>query len=318
MARSDLLVDMVEAERSGDRQRFRRLVEAIIAEERAKSHNLLADRLTELITTSGSAPPRDSHSSRVADLVLEVVPRRRLSEVQLVPGVAQVVREVVEEHARADLLRSHNLEPRHRILLVGPSGNGKTSLAEAIATESMVPFYVVRYEGVISSFLGESASRLDEVFEFARTRRCVLFFDEFDTIGKERADEHETGEVKRVVSTLLLQIDRLPSHVVVVAASNHAEILDRAAWRRFQVRLTLDTPTREQRVEFLETLSQRLGGSLGLASRTIADKLARASYSDLEQFALDVRRRYVLMLPDANLTAIARTQLARWQAIAGK
>ena len=318
MARSDLLVDLVEAERTGDRQRFRRLVEAIIAEERAKSHNLLADRLTELITTGGSAPPRDSHSSRMADLVLEFVPRRRLSEVHLVPGVAQVVREVVEEHARADLLRSHNLEPRHRILLVGPSGNGKTSLAEAIATESMVPFYVVRYEGVISSFLGESASRLDEVFEFARTRRCVLFFDEFDTIGKERADEHETGEVKRVVSTLLLQIDRLPSHVIVVAASNHAEILDRAAWRRFQVRLTLDTPTREQRVQFLETLSQRLGGSLGLAPRTIADKLPRASYSDLEQFALDIRRRYVLMLPDANLTAIARAQLARWQAIAGK
>ena len=101
-------------------------------------------------------------------------------------------------------------------MLEGAPGNGKTSLAEAIAAETMVPFYSVRYEGIVSSFLGETASRLDHVFEFARTRRCLLFFDEFDTIAKERADTHETGEIKRVVSTLLLQIDRLPSHVIVV------------------------------------------------------------------------------------------------------
>ena len=88
----------------------------------------------------------------------------------------------------------------------------------------------------MSSFLGETAFRLDQVFEFARTRRCVLFFDEFDSIAKERSDAHETGEIKRVVSTLLMQIDRLPSHVIVIAATNHSELLDRAAWRHFQLK----------------------------------------------------------------------------------
>ena len=134
------------------------------------------------------------------------------------------------------------MEPRNRVLLQGAPGNGKTSLAEAIAAEAMLPFYVARYEGIVSSFLGETAGRIDHMFEFVRTRRCVLFFDEFDTIAKERADTHETGEIKRVVSTLLLQIDRLPSHVIVVSATNHAELLDRAAWRRFQIRLFLNPP----------------------------------------------------------------------------
>jgi len=96
----------------------------------------------------------------------------------------------------------------------------------------------VRYEAVVGSFLGETSSRLRRLFDFARTHPCVLFFDEFDTLGKERGDVHETGEIKRVVSSLLLQIDALPSYVVVVTATNHPELLDRAVWRRFQMRLT--------------------------------------------------------------------------------
>jgi hypothetical protein len=311
MARSDLVVDLVDAQRRGDSVRFRTLVEAIIAEERSNQHHLVADRLSELITTAGSSDllVRDDSARSVAGLVHEIVPRRRLASLQLSDGVAAAAAEVIEEHRRAELLRSHGIEPRNRILLEGPPGNGKTSLAEAIAAESMLPFYVVRYEGIVSSFLGETAGRLDHVFEFARTRRCVLFFDEFDTIAKERADTHETGEIKRVVSTLLLQIDRLPSHVIVVCATNHAELLDRAAWRRFQLHLSLNAPSRAQATRFLETLRARLGGQLGLAPRTLADRLQGASYAELEQFAQDVRRRYVLALPDGKLDQIVRSCL---------
>ena len=314
MARSDLIIDLVEAQKRGDDSRFRILVETIIAEERHKQHHLVADRLSELITTAGSAQlVRDDTARPVADLLHEIVPRRRLGSLHLDPAVRMAAAEVVEEHHRSELLRSHGIEPRSRLLLQGPPGNGKTSLAEALAAETMLPFYVVRYEGVVSSFLGETAGRLDHVFEFARTRRCVLFFDEFDTIAKERSDQHETGEIKRVVSTLLLQIDRLPSHVIVVCATNHGELLDRAAWRRFQLRLSLDAPTRVEATEFLETLRARLGGELGLAPRTLADKLAGASYAELEQFAQDVRRRYVLALPDGDLAQIVKTRLAQWR-----
>jgi len=309
MARADLLLDLVEAERRGDRARFRVLVEAVIAEERANQHHLLADRLSELITTTGQGAVRDDRAAAIRDLVHEVVPNRRLDELELAPVPQRVVAELIEEQKRADLLRSYGIEPRNRLLLSGPPGNGKTSVAEAIASELMLPFYVIRYEGVVSSFLGETAARLDSAFEFARTRRCVLFFDELDTVAKERSDEHETGEIKRVVSTLLLQIDRLPAHVILVGATNHSELLDRAAWRRFQIRAELGSPSRSQATQFLQRLAARLGGDLGLTPRTLADKLAGASFAELEEFALDVRRRAVLELPDSNLRRIVQERL---------
>jgi SpoVK/Ycf46/Vps4 family AAA+-type ATPase len=318
MARSDLLLDLVEAERRGDRDRFRNLVEALIAEERANQHHLLADRLSQLITTAGTGKVRDDHAAAVRDLVQEIVPEQRLSDLELAPITRRVVEELIEEQKRSELLRSYGIEPRNRLLLSGPPGNGKTSVAEAIAAELMLPFYVVRYEGVVSSFLGETAARLDTAFDFVRTRRCVLFFDEFDTIAKERADPHETGEIKRVVSTLLLQIDRLPGHVVLVGATNHGELLDRAAWRRFQVRAEMDAPSRAQATLYLERLAARLGGDLGYAPRTIADKLSGASYAELEQFALDVRRRAVLEMPDADLRRIVKVRLEHWHAQVAK
>ena len=160
MARADLLLDLVEAERRGDRERFKNLVESVIAEERANQHHLLADRLSQLITTTGREPVRDDKAAAIRDLVHEVVPNRRLSELELAPVPRRVVAELIEEQKRADLLRSY----------------GKTSVAEAIAAELMLPFYVIRYEGVMSSFLGETAARLDNAFEFAHTRRCVLVF----------------------------------------------------------------------------------------------------------------------------------------------
>lgn len=313
MARADLLLDLVQAERHGDRDRFKALVEAVIAEERANQHHLLADRLSEVITTTGQGLRRDEQSNAVRDLLLEVVPQRRLADLDLATVPQRTVSELIEEQNRADLLRSYGIEPRNRLLLSGPPGNGKTSVAEAIASELMLPLYVVRYEGIVSSFLGETASRLDAVFEFARTRRCVLFFDELDTIAKERADEHETGEIKRVVSTLLLQIDRLPPHVILVGATNHSELLDRAAWRRFQIRADLEAPSRARATKFLERLAARFGGDLGFSPRTLADKLSGASYAELEEFALDVRRRAVLSLPDPNIRMIVQERLEHWR-----
>ena len=175
---------------------------------------------------------------------------------------------MIEEQHRASVLRAHSLEPRHRVLLVGPPGNGKTPLAEAIAEALSAPFFVVRYEALIGSFLGETTSRLKRVFDYARTTPRVLFFDEFDAVGKERGDVHQTGEIKRVVSSLLTQVDHLPSYTVVVPATNHAELLDRAAWRRFQVRLALGPPTRKDLTAYLARFAESLDKPLG---RTGAD-----------------------------------------------
>jgi SpoVK/Ycf46/Vps4 family AAA+-type ATPase len=142
----------------------------------------------------------------------------------------------------------------------------------------------------------------------------VLFFDEFDAVGKERGDEREAGEIKRVVNSLLLAVDDLPSHVVLVTATNHAGLLDRAVWRRFEVRLELPPPTRGQREAFLTAAFARVRVARGGPSpTTLAGKLDGASYSELDDFVTDVARRAVLSQPDADVRAIVRDRLRDWE-----
>lgn len=317
MARSDLLLDLVRAGSRGDQALFRKTLEALIAEERAKQHHVLADRLVSYLQHSGNGLPTSVASpARRSDdtpLFQEVLPRRRLDDLLLPDNVRAPCSELIEEHRRADLLRSHNLEPRHRVLLVGPPGNGKTSLAEALATELAVPLLVVRYERLIASYLGETAVRLSRLFEQARTRQCVLFFDEFDVVGKERGDTQETGEIKRVVSSLLLQMDDLPSHVVAVTATNHPELLDRAVWRRFQLRLQLPPPSPGLVREWSKQFEARLGQKLGYSYDILARHLSGLSFSELEQFGQDVQRQYVLTLPNGEVQRIINDRLKHWQ-----
>lgn len=318
MSRADLLVSLVKAGSQGDQQLLRTTVEAMAAEERAKHHHQLANKLEEnLRTTKGQRGAPEvvrSFDGGHGGLLYEVEPRRSLESLFLESSTLETCRELVEEQHRRDILRSYGLEPRHRVLLSGPPGNGKTSLAEAIAAQLLVPLFVVRYEAVIGSFLGETSGRLKKLFDFVRTHQCVLFFDEFDTLGKERGDIHETGEIKRVVSSLLLQIDALPSHVVVVTATNHAELLDRAVWRRFQLRLSLPAPTLAQKEGWFTRFQARLEAPLGLSPKTLASKIQASCFSDLEQFCEDVQRRYVLSLPATNLKQIVATRLKQWQA----
>ncbi|MEM8801245.1 MAG: ATP-binding protein [Pseudomonadota bacterium] len=322
MARSDLLINLVKSGASGDKHTLGKIVDAIVAEERAKNHNIVADRIEKAYRLSDSnwngkaATLMNAHSSesnaRARDFIAEVMPRRRFEELILPEVTMTAVQQLVEEQQRASLLRSHSLEPRHSALLVGPPGNGKTSLAEAIAESLAVPFFVVRYETMIGSFLGETASRMKRVFDYARTTPCVLFFDEFDTVGKERGDTHETGEIKRVVTSLLLQIDDLPSYVVILAATNHAELLDRAVWRRFQLRLPLPSPTQKQIASYLTALSQRSELKLGASPQQIAKSLGKVSFSEAEEFFLDLARRQVLAAGEETPAQIAKQQLKIW------
>lgn len=317
MARADLLLDIVRAGARGDQTLFRKALEALVAEERAKQHHVLADRLASHLQQNGSSayaqPSPVRRNGQASDFFFEVEPRRRLDDLILPDVVVGACRELVEEHNRADLLRAHNLEPRHRVLVAGPPGNGKTSLAEALASELAVSLLVVRYESVIASYLGETAVRLSRLFEQVRTQRCVLFFDEFDVVGKERGDIHETGEIKRVVSSLLLQVDALPSYVVVVTATNHPELLDRAVWRRFQLRLRLPRPTAAQVHEWFRRFEDRIGVKLGVGASTIANRLRGLSFAEIEQFGLDVQRRYVLTLPNADVRKIVEERLKQWE-----
>lgn len=176
-------------------------------------------------------------------------PRHGLDEVVVEESVALACRRILDEHARREDLAAFSLEPRHKVLLSGPPGNGKTMLAEALAKELDAPFLVMKPSGVMDSFLGKTERNLAEVMDYAATGPCVLFLDEFDGVGKQRGGNHDVGEMHRVANQLLLSMDQLPSHVVLIAATNLEHILDQAVRRRFDFHLEIRKPTVELRQE---------------------------------------------------------------------
>lgn len=318
MAQADLLVELLRCASNSDQMAFRKAAEAIIQEEKSKGHRILADRLAKVlrpnaVTMGRDLAPKQNGNGQYKDLIYEITPERTLDSLVLPGKIHDQIKEVVEEQHRSELLHAHNLRARNRLLFAGPPGNGKTSLAEALAFELMYPLVVVRYETLIGSYLGETSSRLKHLLDYARTQRCVLFFDEFETLGKERGDTHETGEIKRVVSSLLLQIDDLPDYVVVVAASNHPELLDKAVWRRFQVRVELPMPTRQQLTRYIGSIGQRCQTTFGYAPETLAKHMLGLNFAEVEEFCLSVVRRAVLDQKTDNAQTITSLKLDQWR-----
>lgn len=320
MARADLLLNLIKHALSGNKVMVRKVSEAIIAEERSKNHMVLVERLeSELIkNTSDFTSINNGINNRVQNnfkaesFLTEIHPQRKMDSLILPNDIIDLCEQYIQEQYRVDLLRSYGLEPRNRILLIGAPGNGKTSLAEAIAESLMMPLYVVKYDSIIGAYLGETASRLRSLIDYVSSKKCILFFDEFETLGKERGDTHETGEIKRVVSSLLLQIDDLPSHVTVIGATNHPELLDRAVWRRFQIRINLPMPTRVNISLWLDKFQQEHNIDFGFTNETIARKLLGFNYSEIEEFGLSILRRHVLSLPDKNIKRIVSEELKIW------
>ncbi|WP_345906895.1 ATP-binding protein [Sphaerochaeta sp. UBA5849] len=302
MARADLLYELIQHGLAGEKASFRLAAEAICAEERAKQHVILAKKLEELLEQdSQSLETREVAPKQFGlktlngvSLYQEINPSKSLNQLVLTETTVKTCTEVIEEQMRSELLRSYGIEPRNKILLYGPPGNGKTSLAEAIANALMVPLYMVTYDTLIGAYLGETASNLAKLFQYARTRQCVLFFDEFETLGKERGDRHETGEIKRVVSSLLMNIDALPSYVVVIAATNHEALLDIAAWRRFQVKIELGKPSVDDIQCWLSSFEKRMRFSFNIQLGNLAKRLLGKSYAEVEEFALSIYRQYIL------------------------
>ncbi len=312
MARNDLVLQLVKSGVAGDRDASRRVAEALVADERSKQRSALAERLEGVL----KAAPRVAPAAPREDIVgLQIkLPDRTLDTICLSDINRVLIEEFIEEQDRSDLLRSHGMEPRHTMLLVGAPGVGKTSLAEAIATALSLPLHTVKYDTLVGSYLGETSARLRRVFDHARTNPCVLFFDEFDAIGKERGDASDVGELKRVVASLLTQIDDMPATSVAICATNHPELLDSAAWRRFELRLTLELPDAAELAGYFQRFAANLEEPLGVAPSTLAEALAGASYADAEAFCDDAKRRSILSLGAKPMKQIVETLLERRQA----
>ncbi len=310
MTTGDLIRRMVIAFGKGDYSAFRDAVLDLIAEERRKNHNVYARELERLLSNAEPPAtlnqvesltllgvrngdlPRDKDKDAV--LVDIVDPQRALDDLVLLGSVRRVLDRIVEENRRGELIRSHGLTPIKKILFCGPPGCGKTVAAEAVAAALYLPLVVVRFDAVVSSYLGETAANLRKVFDFVRSRAMVVLFDEFDAIGKRRTDDAEHGELKRVVNSFLQMLDRFRGDAVLIAATNHQGLLDSAIWRRFDEVLLFPLPTdKEMEAVLLKTLRQVVISPNVSLPRVVAS-LKGMSHADVERVAIDSLKQMIL------------------------
>jgi len=247
-----------------------------------------------------AAVPRDP--DRDAALVEIRDPERSRGEIVLsVEMVTRIERVVEEFRAQANLAR-HGLSPKSRLLFVGPPGCGKTLCAEILAGDLGLKVLHARFDGIVSSYLGETANNLRRVFNYASQQRAVLFFDEFEALGKRRDDPQEVGELKRVVSSFLQILDAHPRDHMVIAATNHEGMLDEALWRRFDEILYFARPTVAQLVQLMD-LRLRSVRKKGIDLDAFANEMAGFAYADAERVCLEATKAMLLrglkeMTPD--------------------
>lgn len=173
---------------------------------------------------------------------------------------SSLIEEILKELHKSEVLKSYGLYPVDRLLFCGPPGCGKTLTAEVVASELGLPFSIVRIDSVVSSYLGETASNLRQVFDFISSISMVVLFDEFDALGKERDDASDHGELKRVVNAFIQMLDGYGGKSLLIAATNHDHILDSAVWRRFDEVLIFDLPNIEHLRRLISITEKRPGG----------------------------------------------------------
>lgn len=299
MARSDLVRRLLASWASRDDSAFLAAAHEVVEDERKKGHRLLAAQLEDVLSDPRRPGAREA-------LALHPVPKGRderpllalskpnweLADLVLPEAVAQCLLELVDEHQRRSLLRTHSLRPRQRVLLVGPSGSGKSATAHALASALSLPVAAANLAGLVSSFLGETSRNVEAVVRFAERTPCVLLFDEFDAVSGDRSANGDHGEIRRVVATVLQALERPVGESLIVATSNHPALLDDAVWRRFDEVVAYDRP--DQRLVAL-LLDLRIGALRGSVEvDRWADRLSGSSAADVEAIALDAMRLCLL------------------------
>ena len=308
---SRLVLHLAEAARRRDPWAITTALQALVQHEKKKKDGGISEHLRKLIPHAGGND-RSRHALKYLD---EIAPRLQLEDLMLESNVRETCAELILEQRKTGVLAEAGLKPRNRVLLTGPPGNGKTSLAEAIATALQRPFYVVGYDTLSGSYLGQTGGRLREVVDYIGSHECVALFDEFEGIAKERDDRDEVGEMKRVVASLLVHLERMPPSTVIIAATNHPGMLDRATWRRFQIRLKLEAPDRMALTRYFLSRyrdSPNLRFDAAVAART----LDGASYAEAAEFCDDIERQRTLR-PEQDPEDLFRQRIDRWTAARG-
>lgn len=254
--KADDMIALINAHLAGDNDRFRATVHAIAANTEASSPRTartlrqLADRTPK----TGGASVLTPLPTNMDGLLAQVPTTTKLDDMELEPETRHDLRRVLDEHAARDKLAAHGLAPQRKLLLSGPPGVGKTMAARALAGELDLPFFFVQLHGVIASHLGETSAHLAKVFGSIRTFRGVYLFDEFDALSGQRGSgEHDVAEMRRVVNSLLMLIEQDQSDSLILAATNHADLIDRAMFRRFDAVIEFPLPSQETAVRLIES-----------------------------------------------------------------
>ncbi len=303
MANGDLLRQLFRSYAKNDIETFRAAALSIIEEERTKNHRLLADDLEQILLNS--RPPLAERRQREAPLEVPKDKERGFplvdiadfdydwSRIVLPQKTVEMLQQLTKEHHRSDVLAASGLKPRQRLLFYGPPGCGKTLAAKVVAGVLAYPLVTVRFDAIVSSYLGETAANLRRIFEFIQRGRWVVLFDEFDAIGKDRDNPLEHGELKRVVNTLLQLMDAFRGNSLLIAATNHEGMLDDAIWRRFEAVIPFTLPSEQDRVLLLRLFLKGFDCSQ-LNFSNLGRRLKGASGSDIERVSIDAARRTVL------------------------
>jgi len=259
MASAEQLKALLRSHMEGDDDHFYSVAMQVAAREARRGHGKLAEQLRSLIDESkgkrGLRPAlRIGHTHGELTSILEAQhPKNRLKSI-VVPALLETqIQRIIREQHHADRILHRGLTLRRKLLLLGPPGTGKTLTASILAGELGLPLLSVRLDGLITKYMGETAAKLRQMFESASRTLGVYFFDEFDAIGSRRGMANEVGEMRRIVNSFLQMIEQDGSRSLVLAASNHPELLDPALFRRFDDILQYELPDQAQIEKVLRT-----------------------------------------------------------------
>lgn len=299
---------MVRSHASGDDEAFYSVALQVAAREARQGHHRLANDIKKAVDSSRAQPrsplaevttlPRTRGD--IAELVEARSPQERLRDLVVDPELAAQITQVIQEQRQRAVLLEHGFVPTHKLLLEGPPGTGKTLTASVIASELSLPMYTVRLDSLLSKYMGETAAKLRTVFDEAATNRAVYLFDEFDALGGDRSG-NDVGEARRILNSFLVFLEGASAESIIIAATNHRAILDRALFRRFDAVLTYSLPSSKQ----AQTVIRKRLGSLvkGVSLSGLGSCSEGLSHADIVK-AAESAAKSALMRGDTTVTRV--------------
>ena len=299
--KADILKLLLLSHAEGDESSFRKAALQLASAESTAGHVRVAEEIRAIIAKMPATsirkqgPVVDIAAPRgeLADILEGGHREERLRDIVLRPQVEDTLRRVLSENRSRARLERFGVSPRRRLLFHGTPGCGKTLGAAVLAGEMGLPLMTVRFDALFSRFLGATAVQLRAIFAEMPRRPGVYLFDEFDSVAKARGDSQDVGEMNRVVTAFLQLVDADVSGSILVAATNHVELLDRAVFRRFDVIVPFEKPTLEQIAELMKLRLSTVGLTKELAVR-LAKQVVGWSFADVARACDDAVRTMAL------------------------